>query len=118
MIETATFVCSICGEPSTEICVYCTKDTCVNHRCVRCKRCSDCCECGVALAEEDLLNAHEAEPVPAVHEQPPPPQPAAPEAAPDDIGLRPEDLPELFRPDPEPAAAPPATEPDSHKKEE
>jgi hypothetical protein len=47
--ETATFVCSICNEPSTEICVYCTKDTCGNHRCERCKRCSDCCECEVPL---------------------------------------------------------------------
>jgi len=51
VIETATFVCSICNEPSTEICVYCTKDTCRNHRCERCKRCSDCCECEVRLVE-------------------------------------------------------------------
>ena len=49
MTETATFVCSICGESSTDICVYCTKDTCTNHRCVRCLRCSDCCECEVPL---------------------------------------------------------------------
>jgi hypothetical protein len=51
MIETATFVCSICNEPSLDICVYCTKDTCRNHRCERCKRCSDCCECEVPLVE-------------------------------------------------------------------
>jgi hypothetical protein len=43
--ETATFVCSICNEPSTDICVYCTKDCCSNHRCEKCKRCSDCCQC-------------------------------------------------------------------------
>jgi hypothetical protein len=49
LIETATFVCSICGESSTDICVYCTKDTCANHRCLRCLRCSDCCECEVPL---------------------------------------------------------------------
>lgn len=47
MIETPTFSCSICGEPSTEICVYCTKDACSNHRCDRCHRCSDCCGCEV-----------------------------------------------------------------------
>lgn len=51
MIETATFVCSICNEPSLDICLYCTKDTCRNHRCERCKRCSDCCECEVPLVE-------------------------------------------------------------------
>jgi hypothetical protein len=44
-VESKTFVCSICAEPSTEICVYCTKDTCGNHRCPRCARCCDCCEC-------------------------------------------------------------------------
>jgi hypothetical protein len=44
------FVCSICGEPASEICVYCTKDACANHRCDRCKRCSDCCECEVPLS--------------------------------------------------------------------
>ncbi len=39
------FVCSICGEPSTRICVWCTKDACDNHICAKCSRCSDCCEC-------------------------------------------------------------------------
>jgi hypothetical protein len=43
--EITTFVCSICEEPSTEICVYCTKDVCDNHRCAKCQRCSDCCQC-------------------------------------------------------------------------
>ena len=49
-VEAAIFRCSICGEPSHEICVYCTKDACSNHRCERCKRCSDCCECEVPLS--------------------------------------------------------------------
>lgn len=42
---TPTFVCSICGEPSTAICEFCTKDACGNHICSKCRRCSDCCEC-------------------------------------------------------------------------
>ena len=45
MPEILTFLCSICSEPSTEICVYCTKDACANHLCEKCKRCSDCCHC-------------------------------------------------------------------------
>jgi len=45
MADTLTFVCSICNEPSSDICVYCTKDTCNNHLCEKCKRCSDCCQC-------------------------------------------------------------------------
>jgi hypothetical protein len=45
MTETATFVCNICGEASSEICVYCTKDACQNHLCEKCGRCSDCCSC-------------------------------------------------------------------------
>jgi hypothetical protein len=51
MNGTSTFACSICGEPSTQICVFCTKDTCPNHLCLRCSRCSDCCECEVPLEE-------------------------------------------------------------------
>lgn len=39
------FECSICGEASTQICVWCTKDACENHLCAKCGRCSDCCEC-------------------------------------------------------------------------
>ncbi len=54
MIETATFVCSICCEPSTDICVYCTKDCCRNHRCQRCLRCSDCCGCDIPLGAPEL----------------------------------------------------------------
>jgi hypothetical protein len=55
VIETVTFVCSICGEPSGDICVYCTKDACANHRCERCKRCSDCCECEVPLTPPERI---------------------------------------------------------------
>ena len=51
MTETATFTCSICSEPSHNICVRCTKDACSNHQCARCKACSDCCECEVPLTE-------------------------------------------------------------------
>lgn len=45
MSETLTLTCSICGEPSLQICVLCTKDACENHRCLRCRRCIDCCDC-------------------------------------------------------------------------
>jgi hypothetical protein len=41
----AGFHCYICGEPSTEICARCTRDTCDNHICERCLLCSDCCTC-------------------------------------------------------------------------
>ncbi len=39
------FRCSICREPSGEICVWCTKDACALHLCESCHRCSDCCLC-------------------------------------------------------------------------
>jgi len=48
-MSSVTFLCSICREVSTDICVYCTKDACSNHRCTRCLRCSDCCHCEVPL---------------------------------------------------------------------
>jgi hypothetical protein len=51
--ETATYSCSICSEPSTGICVWCTKDACRNHHCHRCHRCSDCCECDVPVADSE-----------------------------------------------------------------
>jgi hypothetical protein len=47
------FVCSICEEQSTRICVRCTKDTCSNHLCDKCGACSDCCDCEIRL-EPDL----------------------------------------------------------------
>ena len=46
------FVCSICEEESTRICVRCTKDTCSNHLCEKCGACSDCCDCEIHLDEE------------------------------------------------------------------
>lgn len=66
-VEAAVFTCSICGEPSRDICVYCTKDACGNHRCERCKRCSDCCECEVPLSVEE---ARKVEETPAVEATP------------------------------------------------
>lgn len=53
IVNAAIFTCSICGEASNNICAYCTKDACSNHRCERCKRCSDCCECEVPLSAEE-----------------------------------------------------------------
>jgi hypothetical protein len=60
IVNTAVFTCSICGEPSTEICAYCTKDACANHRCIRCNRCSDCCECEIPLSAEEVSEEPEA----------------------------------------------------------
>ena len=45
MIPATRFTCYICAEPSTDICRYCTKDTCGNHLCEKCLCCSDCCRC-------------------------------------------------------------------------
>jgi hypothetical protein len=59
MTAVITFTCSICGESSHEICVFCTKDTCENHMCQRCHRCSDCCVC-----ETPIIRDTEAEPAP------------------------------------------------------
>jgi hypothetical protein len=61
-VTAPVFTCSICGEPSANICAYCTKDACANHRCERCKRCSDCCECDVPLSAEEAVAAPEASP--------------------------------------------------------
>lgn len=44
-----TFRCSICEEPSRDLCAWCTKDACELHRCQKCLRCSDCCRCDVPL---------------------------------------------------------------------
>lgn len=51
-MEASTFTCSICGEASREICIFCTKDACGNHLCERCARCSDCCECATRIKEQ------------------------------------------------------------------
>ena len=67
MTETATYSCSICNEPSTDICAWCTKDACRNHHCHRCHRCSDCCECDVPVADSEEVEqvaAPAAEPAP------------------------------------------------------
>jgi transcription elongation factor Elf1 len=65
IVNAAIFTCSICGEASVNICSYCTKDACSNHRCERCKRCSDCCECEVPLSAEEPV-AVDAAPEPAL----------------------------------------------------
>jgi hypothetical protein len=54
MTITMPFVCSICEEESTRICVTCTKDTCSNHLCEKCGACSDCCDCELRL-DPDLV---------------------------------------------------------------
>jgi len=73
---TFTFTCSICAEPSHDICVYCTKDVCHSHRCQRCLRCSDCCECESPLCLDEVPVAAiveaVAEPVEAPVEMPEP----------------------------------------------
>lgn len=56
-MDTSTFVCSICGDASETICVYCTKDTCANHLCERCRRCSDCCTCEVRMVDRSTAVA-------------------------------------------------------------
>jgi len=52
------FLCSICEQESTRICVNCTKDTCSNHLCERCGSCSDCCDCEVPLDEPEVAHLH------------------------------------------------------------
>ena len=74
MPEALTFTCSICGEPSESICVYCTKDSCPNHLCDRCFRCSDCCECNLRRQETASQNGT----LPTAHA----PVSSAPDAAP------------------------------------
>ena len=74
------FTCSICGEESTRICVWCTKDACDNHLCEKCRRCSDCCECEVRLSEPVHEPAHPVAPAaapeperdPVIETDPPP----------------------------------------------
>jgi hypothetical protein len=93
IVNAAVFTCSICGEASVNICAYCTKDACSNHRCERCKRCSDCCECEFPLSAEE---------------------PVAVEAVDQPVALpvpEPELEPELESPQPESQAEPPAPPP-------
>jgi hypothetical protein len=56
-MDTSTFICSICGDASESICVYCTKDACSNHLCERCHRCSDCCTCEVRMIDQSTTVA-------------------------------------------------------------
>jgi hypothetical protein len=98
---TAILTCSICSEPSTDICVYCTKDACLNHRCDRCKRCSDCCECDMPLSAElpaEVLPEVAAEvPAEEIHMEPPIESPVEP-AVYDEFSI--------FAPEPEPTPLP------------
>ncbi len=123
------FNCSICGEESTRICVWCTKDTCGNHLCDKCGRCSDCCECEVPLdgppvppptvhelapAAAFIMQEAEppreeppvpGEPAPPVHEPTPMPgEPDPPVREPDPMPGEPE--PPIGEPEPLSAAAP------------
>ena len=100
------FICSICGEESTRICVRCTKDACNNHLCEKCFRCSDCCECEVVLSEPTHETvrmvirpiAPEAEDAPGT----------SAEAGPDP---EPDPEPHAPGPDPDPAPIPTPEEP-------
>jgi transcription elongation factor Elf1 len=81
IVNAAVFTCSICGEASVNICSYCTKDACSNHRCERCKRCSDCCECEFPLsAEEPLAGEAVVESMLQPEIESPQPEAPAPEA--------------------------------------
>jgi hypothetical protein len=81
IVNAAIFTCSICGEASSNICSYCTKDACSNHRCERCKRCSDCCECEFPLsAEEPLAVDTVTQPALQPEIESAQPEPSAPEA--------------------------------------
>lgn len=77
IVNAAIFTCSICGEASVNICSYCTKDACSNHRCDRCKRCSDCCECEFPLSAEEPVQ--EAVTQEAVTQEAMPPEAMTPE---------------------------------------
>ncbi len=103
MTPVLTFTCTICAEPSRDICVYCTKDTCPNHLCERCARCSDCCECNIRLDEA----SHLAPPVLDAAVPAPPVEAAPVEAAP--VESAPSEPPSLeapIAPEPEAAEAP------------
>ncbi len=75
MITTMPFVCSICEQQSTRICVRCTKDTCANHLCEKCGACSDCCDCEIRLslhADEGPHDPDEPKPHPMPDPDPAP----------------------------------------------
>ena len=84
-----SFVCSICEEQSTRICVKCTKDTCANHLCEKCGACSDCCDCEIRL--ESHSDFHAGLPHVGPHDPEPHPHPMPdPDPAPE-----PDPLPEV-----------------------
>ncbi len=86
MITAMPFVCNICEEQSTRICVQCTKDTCANHLCEKCGACSDCCDCEVRLEEdfdEAALFGGPHEPQPHPHPMPDPDRDPEPEPDPE-----------------------------------
>ena len=79
------FLCSICEEESTRICVSCTKDTCGNHLCDKCGSCSDCCNCEVALAPDEpepVIFVRQTTPLPHPHPMPDPDPAPEPEPIP------------------------------------
>jgi hypothetical protein len=71
MTTTMPFVCSICEEQCTRICVRCTKDTCSNHLCEKCGACSDCCDCEIHLDLHDEIGPHDPD-EPRPHPMPDP----------------------------------------------
>ena len=91
-----TFQCTICGEESTRICVWCTKDTCSNHICDKCGRCSDCCECDVPLDEpmHETVRSFNTQSAPPNPE----PEPEAPHPPPDPDPFPSEPFPEEPQP--------------------
>ena len=103
-VEAAVFTCSICGEPSKDICVFCTKDACANHRCERCKRCSDCCECEVPLSAEEAPTVEESHAAAVEPEATPAVQAALPVPPPDSAATATEepDIEEQLMPPEEP----------------
>ena len=85
MTTVMPFVCSICEEQSTRICVRCTKDTCSNHLCEKCGACSDCCDCEIHLErEEEAYHAGPHDPdEPRPHPMPDPDPAPDPEPVPE-----------------------------------
>jgi transcription elongation factor Elf1 len=88
MTTTMNFVCSICEEQSTRICVKCTKDTCSNHLCEKCGACSDCCDCDLRLEVDSSEHALDIKldvrtPIPHEPDEPKPHPMPDPDPAPD-----------------------------------
>ena len=94
------FTCSICEQESTQICEYCTKDTCADHLCASCLRCSDCCECDVPLmAQQNGM--------PVVPDQTPAKLVSTAEVVPEpEVGPQQEAVPRESAPEQDPALEP------------